>query len=282
MPVPMDGAQRASGHRIHRVAVFMILALIIGSVGLAARPISTDAASQVKVVIVVGPVEESTAKYIAHARSYAALARSFGAAVIEVYSPHATWARVKYASTNANIFIYLGHGNGFPSPYGAFTALRRNGMGLNRSFSASNSNVKYWGQSYMASGLHLAPNAVVLLNHLCYASGDSEPGRANPTKSVAMQRADGYGTGFLHSGARAVFANGNGSLSSILTDLFTSDKTVAQIFQDDWSFSGARDFQFTSKHTSWATVWMDPNAPGRYYHSVTGKLTMTAAEVRAG
>ena len=79
-----------------------------------------------------------------------------------------------------------------------------------------------------------------------------------------------------------MFANGNGSLSSIITDLFTSDKTVAQIFQGDRSFTGTRDFKFASKHTSGATVWMDPYAKGRYYHSVVGKLTLTAAQVRAG
>ena len=278
---PMDGAQRASGHRIQRVAVFVILALIVGSVGLAARPISTDAAARVKVVIVVGPVGSSTAKYISHARSYAALARSYGATVVEIYTPHATLGAVKAAARNANILIYLGHGNGYPSPYGAFSASRRNGMGLNSRWGTSNTNVKYWGQAYMA-GLHLAPNSVVLLNHLCYASGDSEPGRANPTQAVAMKRADGYGTGFLRSGAKAVFANGNGGLESILTDLFTTDKTLAEIFQTDWSFSGAHDFQFASKYTAGATVWMDPRDPGRYYHSVIGKLTVTASKVRAG
>ncbi len=282
MQVLKNGAQRASGHHVNRVAVLLILALIIGSVGLAAHPTSIAAGSPVKVVIVVGPVEGNTAKYISIARGYAALARSYGASVTEVYSPKATYTQVTKAAVGANIFIYLGHGNGYPSPYGAFSSLRKNGMGLNSSSGHGNSNVKYWGQTYMRTGLHLATNSVVLLNHLCYASGDSEPGRANPSKSVASQRADGYGTGFLRTGAKAVFANGNGSLSSIITNLFTTDKTVGQIFQSDYSFSGARDFSFKSKHTSWATVWLDPKAPGRYYHSVNGRLTLTAAQVRAG
>ena len=106
-------------------------------------------------------------------------------------------------------------------------------MGLNSSLNNGNSNVKYWGQYYMRTGLNLARNSVVLLNHLCYASGNSEPGRKLPTKSVAMQRADGYGTGFLRTGAKAMFMTGNGSLSPVLADLFTSQKTVAQMFQDD-------------------------------------------------
>jgi hypothetical protein len=282
LQVLTNGAQRASGHRTKRVAVFAILALIIGSIGLAAHPASITANSQVKVVIVVGPVESNTARYVSIARGYAALARSYGAAVTEVYSPYATWTKVQAAATGANIFIYLGHGNGYPSPYGAFSSLRKNGLGLNGSSGHGNSNVKYWGQTYMRTGLHLATNAVVLLNHLCYASGDSEPGQPNPSRSVASQRADGYGTGFLRTGAKAVFANGNGSLSSIITNLLTTNMTVVQMFESDWSYSGAHDFAFKSKHTSWAIVWLDPHDPGRYYHSVNGKLTLTAAQVRAG
>jgi hypothetical protein len=282
LQVPMNGAQRAARNRTMRLAAFPILALVIAFSGLAAHPAPAAAATQVKVVIVVGPVEGSTAKYIRNAKQYAALARSLGASVKEVYSPKATWAKVKAAAKNANIFIYLGHGNGSPSPYGPFSAARRNGMGLNGSSGHGNSNVKYYGQTFMKSGLDLAKNSVVLLNHLCYASGNSEPGRTLPSKATAKKRADGYATGFLRTGAKAVFANGHGSLSSILTDLFTSDKTVAQIFQGDRSFDGARDFKFASKKTSWATVWMDPSSKKRYYHSVVGKLTLTAAQVRAG
>jgi hypothetical protein len=279
--VTMNGAQRASSSRAIHLALLSFLTLALAFGGFIASPTQATAASQVKVVIVVGPVEGNTARYIEHARSYAAQARAYGAAVTEVYSPRATWTRVKAAAKGANILIYLGHGNGSPSPYGAFSAERRNGMGLNSSLNHGNSNVKYRGQTYMKT-LALAPNSVVLLNHLCYASGNSEPGRKLPSKSVAKQRADGYGTGFLRANAKAVFANGNGSLDSILTDLFTSDKSFAQIFHDDRSFTGDLDFSFKSKKTSWATTWMDPRSASKYYHSVTGKLNVTAAAVRAG
>ena len=282
MQVHTDGAQRASSKRSPRIAMFLIFALAVGFGGLAAHPTVTEAATRVKVVIVVGPVEGSTAKYISHARGYAALARSYGAAVTEVYSPNATWTAVQRAAVGANIFIYLGHGNGYPSPYGAFSSLRKNGLGLNASSGHGNSNVKYWGQTYMRTGLHLARNSVVLLNHLCYSAGNSEPGRADPTKSVAMQRADGYGTGFLRTGAKAVFATPNGSLSPVISDLFLTNKNMAQIFTSDPTFNGARDFKFASKHTPGSTVWMDPKAPGKYYHAVSGRLTLTAAQVRAG
>ena len=281
MPVHEHGAQRASFPRSHRLTAFALVATLLVGLGALANPNPASAAS-LKVVIVVGPVEGSTSRYIEHAREYAAQARAYGANVIEVYSPRATWTRVKAAAVGANIFIYLGHGNGHPSPYGAFSSLRKNGMGLNSSLNNGNSNVKYWGQYYMRTGLDLARNSVVLLNHLCYASGNSEPGRKLPTKSVAKQRADGYGTGFLRTGAKAMFATGNGGLGKVLADLFMSDKTMGQIFQDDYVFSGEADFKFASAKTSWSTVWTDPKSAGKYYHAVSGKLTLTAAQVRAG
>ena len=106
-----------------RLVALPILAMVFAIGGLTTTVMPAAAAS-VKVVIVVGPVEGSTAKYIATAKSYAALARSYGASVTEVYSPWATWTKVQSVSRGANVFIYLGHGNGYPSPYGAFSNLR--------------------------------------------------------------------------------------------------------------------------------------------------------------
>ena len=48
----------------------------------------------------------------------------------------------------------------------------------------------------------------MILNRLCYASGNSEWGAANPTKAIANKRVDNFAAGFLRTGARAVFAEG--------------------------------------------------------------------------
>ncbi len=86
-------------------------------------------------------------------------------------------------------------------------------------------------------------NAVILLNRLCYASGDSEWGLANPTKATAKKRVDNYGAGFLRSPARAVFANGIDSLSSIIRQLLTGSQTVGYIFRADPAWTGSRRLQ---------------------------------------
>lgn len=281
MQVSTNGAQRASTHRSVRLWALPILALIIAVGGLSASPAPASAAG-VKVVVVVGPVGSSTAKYIKSAKNYAAVARSYGAQVVEVYSPRATWARVKAAAKGANIFLYLGHGNGHPSPYGAFSADRKDGLGLNKASGNGNNNLKYYGESFVKVGLDLAPNAAVILNRLCYASGNSEWTRANPSKATAKKRVDNYGAGFLRAGARAVFANGIDSVSTIIRLLLTSNLTMGQIFKADPAWTGTRDFTFASVRTPGYRAWLDPYAKGRYYHSLIGTFDVTAAQVRAG
>ncbi len=280
MPLSQCGAQRASTGRSLRLAVLAAALSLVALGGLATNPAPASAAAGMKVVVVVGPAGTSTSKYIVNARRYAAQARSYGAKVIELYSPNATWTRVKAAAQGANILIYLGHGNGSPSPYGPFSALTRDGLGLNSSAGHGNANVKYWGEYYIKTYIHLAPNAVVILNHLCYASGNSEWGAANPTKTVAMQRVDNFGAGFLRANAKAVFAEGLDSASYILDGLFQTNRTMGQIFISAPSASGARDFTFNSIRTPGKRVWMDPREPGRYYRSVVGNLSVTASMVR--
>jgi hypothetical protein len=279
LPVEQRGAQRASvGQPLRLTALGLALALVAFG-GLATNP-APAAAAGMKVVVIVGPAGSSTSKYITSAKRYASQARSYGASVTEIYSPNATWTKVKSAARGANVLIYLGHGNGYPSPYGPFSALTKDGLGLNSSAGHGHYNVKYYGEYYVKTYIRLAGNAVVILNRLCYASGNSEWGAANPTKAVAKKRADNFAAGFLRANARAVFAEGINSASYILSGIFETDRTMAEIFQSAPSFTGSYDFRFTSVRSPSYTVWMDPYAPSRYYRSVVGKLTLSASSVR--
>jgi hypothetical protein len=281
LPVRPTGAQRASTHRAHRVIITALIALAVAGIGSLATPQETRAAS-IKVVVVVGPAGSSTPKYRDSARVYAKLARSYGASVTEIYSPYATWTKVKRAAQGANLLIYLGHGNGYPSPYGAFQRYTKDGMGLNATSGNGNYNVKYWGEYYIDRDIQMAKNAVVMLNRLCYASGNSEWGQANPAKSTAVKRVDNYGAGFLRTGARMVFAEAINSISPHIRSLFTTNRTMDQILMSSPSASGARDFTFTSKRTTWARAHMDPPKSGKYWRSAIGSLGLRAATWRAG
>jgi hypothetical protein len=281
LPVHPYGARRASISTSRRVIVVALLAAFAASLGVLATPQETHAAS-IKVVVVVGPAGTSTAKYRDSARVYASLARSYGATVTEIYSPYATWSRVKSAAQGANLLIYLGHGNGYPSPYGTFQRYTKDGMGLNATSGNGNSNVKYWGEYYIDRDIQMARNAVVILNRLCYASGNSEWGWANPTKSTAIKRIDNYGAGFLRSGARVVFAEAINSVSHQIRSLFTTDRTMNAILMSHPAASGARDFYFNSSRTYWAKAHSDPPQAGKYWRSAIGNLGLSAATWRLG
>ena len=281
MPVHANGAQRASIRRSRRLTVFALMAAVVVSLGAMAIPREARAAG-IKVVVVVGPAGSSTADYRTSARIYAQLARGYGAAVTEIYSPYATWSKVKAAAQGANLLIYLGHGNGWPSPYGPFQRYTKDGLGLNATSGNGNYNVKYYGEYYVDRDIQMAPNAVVILNRLCYASGNSEWGSANPSSSTAKQRVDNYGAGFLRAGAKAVFAEAINSVSYQIRALFTSNLNMNNILMTHPSASSARDFYFYSSRTSWARAHLDPPQAGKYWRSVIGVLSLTAGQWRAG
>jgi len=278
LPVQQEGAQRAS-RRPFRIAAMLMLSAAVAIGQLAADPTPVVAAGK-KVVVVVGPTGSQTSSFIKDAKRYAAVARNYGANVKEIYSPNATWAKVKYHAQNANILIYLGHGNGYPSPYGSFQRYTKDGFGLNKTAGNGHYNVKYWGEYYIDRDIQMAPNAVVILARLCYASGNSEWGAANPTRSTAIKRVDNYGAGFLRAGAKAVFAEGITDAGYIIKNLYTSNRTMRAIFFASPNRTMSYRFHFTSSRTSGVLGSLDPYKPSRYYRSVVGKLYVTAADWR--
>lgn len=280
MRVDPSGAQRASYRRSFRVTVMTLVTALVVAFGVAANPAPAEAAT-IKVVIVVGPAGSKTSDYIYSAKKYAAQARSYGAAVTEIYSPNATWSKVRDAAQGANLLIYLGHGNGYPSPYGSFQGYTKDGLGLNKTAGNGHYNVKYWGEYYIDKYIQMDPNAVVILNRLCYASGNSEWGEPNPTKWTAIKRVDNYGAGFLRAGGKAVFAHAVESASYTIKMLFTSGNTMNYILMTHPSASSARDFYFSSSRTPGYRAHLDPPKAGKYWRSLIGDLTLTAKEWRA-
>jgi len=174
----------------------------------------------------------------------------------------------------------MGHGNGWPSPYTydpQYTT--KDGMGLNATAGAGDYNNKYYGEPYMAS-MDLAPGAIVLLHHLCYASGNSEPGNAEPTVTVARQRADNYAQGFLKAGASAVIADGHAGAERYIRALFTTHQSV----EDMWRTMPNRNgnvVKFASMRTPGVSVFQDPLTPtsGFYRSLAIGTIGVTTDEV---
>ncbi|HEY7131182.1 MAG TPA: FlgD immunoglobulin-like domain containing protein [Candidatus Limnocylindrales bacterium] len=263
---------------MRRLAAAALLAALsaFGSSGSAAAAVPVSSA---KVVIVVGATEGATSTYRSYADQAYAEAIKYTSKVTKVYSPNATWAKVKAAVAGANIVLYYGHGNGWPSPYTydpQFTT--KDGMGLNDPAHPSDSVHKYYGEPSMAQ-LGLAPNAIVLLGNLCYASGNSEPGQAAPSVTVARQRLDNYAAGFLKGGARAVIADGHGGLVSYIRGLFTTGQTIVDLWRSVPNYHG-HESSFASSRSPGYTAYSDPDTTsGGYYRSLVTKPTITTTAV---
>lgn len=236
-----------------------------------------------KVVIVVGPTNGATAMYLARAKVIAAQARSLGASVTEIYTPKATWARVSAAAQGAKLFVYLGHGSGFPSPY-TFDKAKSDGLGLNPTLdSGTTSPVKYYGESLIGSSIRFAPGAVVLLSHLCYASGSGEPGMAQPSWTVARQRADNYAAGFIAAGAAAVIADAYVDVTYEVRAILRGTNMLAA-WRTNPAYKG-HERAFTSVRRPGFTTYLDPDGTSSsFYRAITttpGFSTATPAPMAA-
>jgi hypothetical protein len=273
------------------LSALLVAGLAVGFVPSSPAVARVAAATALKVAIVVGATESTTATYKKYADSVAAAivtaAGNAGVAVAitKVYSPSATWANVQAAVNGASIVIYHGHGNGWPSPYTYdpyFTT--KDGFGLNSATNASDSVHVYYGETSVRT-LRLAPSAIVLLGNLCYASGDSEPGLAQPSLSVAKQRADNYAAAFIQAGASAVIADGIHGLEPYIYGLF-SPANAGQTIDQLWLNTNRQNhvISYGSTRSPGMSARLDPDTltNGTYtnfYRSIVTDRLVTAGDV---
>jgi hypothetical protein len=267
---------------LRTTAAALVVALLMATAGLA-LPATTVAASTAKVVVIVGPTGSVTSTYRSEADAFASEALKYTPNVVKVYSPNATWAAVSAAMQGASVVVYLGHGTGFPSPYSTtLNTSTEDGFGLNATANSGDSNTSYYGESYIRTYIHLAPNAVVIFNHACYATGSSEPGYANPTLSIAEQRIDNYAAGFQAAGAAAVFATNYNYAYQYIDYLFGTNQTLDSMWRHAFDAQGHFG-TFASTRTPGTTDEYDPTISGSstlYYRALSGKIsTMTSSVV---
>ena len=243
-----------------------------------------------KAVIVAGPVDGLTDRYRAYAETMARAAEAKGMEVTRIFHPDATKARVKEHANGADLFIYVGHGNGWPSPFGPFQESSKNGLGLNPDDpkERSTSNVVYKGADWLKQNIVFAPNAVVILSHLSYASGNASSGMTIPSRDVALQRIDNYANGFLAAGARVVWALGWQPGADVINALTQEDATMDAIFLTryrdgvgpDVGWIGDDPGTYDSTRTPGARIHVDPDSSRGYLRGITGDLGFTTTEWR--
>lgn len=286
------------------VAVACALAVVVGTAAADARsgrrpwtrlsPAAQEAriaavAPTKRAVVVVGPVGSSTARFIARGEAIAIAAEEEGMEVVRLYHPEATWERVVEAATGADLFVYLGHGNGWPSPYGPFQEETKNGLGLTPKLGTKdNVSTRYWGADHIRAEIRFAPNAIVLFSGLCYASGNAESGSPIPSLAVARERVDNYAAGFLDAGARTVIALGWQPGATFVHTLFGTDPVTMDGFfrmrfgrpvgpYNGWI--GAKpSLDFPSVRVPGARVRLDPDPEAGYLRAISGDHELSNVE----
>ncbi|MBA3235195.1 MAG: hypothetical protein H0T59_04250 [Chloroflexi bacterium] len=236
-----------------------------------------------RVVFIVGPAGSATDNYRAEARAAAAIARRYTPDVVELYSPNATWPAVRQALEGASLVVYMGHGNGWPSRYRSeLYPPTQNGFGLNPSAGGSDSIHQYFGEGPVGAQIKLARNAVVLLNHLCYASGNTEPGLPEGTIDQARQRVDNYAAGFIAAGASAVIAEAWSSPSYFVKAILAGGQSIQGAWLASPSANGNR-FAFQSGRSPGYVAQMDPESrTSGFTRSIVMRTGLASRDVLAG
>ncbi len=269
-----------------RLAPIALLVAVLAALGpLALVPAQArvqTGSSAPRVAVIVGPVGSLTEEYRRAGRAAAAEARRWTSDVVTVFSPYATWPAVKNAIQGASVVVYLGHGNGWPSPHrSALYDVTQNGFGLNPVAGAGDGTHQYFGAAYLRREIRLAPGAVILLHRLCYASGNSEPGVPEGTIDLARQRIDNFAAGFIDSGAGAVVADAFAPPATYIHRLLGQGVSAMTAWRESPTAHGHTS-SFTSVRTPGALDFMDPDTTSSgFYRSIVLSST-TAAIVGPG
>ena len=267
-----------------RASVILLLVLLalmaVGPLGPA--PVAAASRAAPKVALIVGPAGGATDNYRRLADQAAAAAEKFTPNVVRVYSPDATWPAVKQALTGASIVVYLGHGNGWPSRYrDQLTPSTQNGMGLNPNAGAGDTH-QYFGEDRIGKEIKLAKNAIVIFSHLCYASGNTEPGLPEGTLDQGQQRVDNYAAGFIRAGAAAVIAEAHMGPKYYVESILAGKSSIDRIWRAAPTYHGNL-LRFDSLRSKGYVAQMDPNTPtSGFYRSIVLQEGLASANVLAG
>ncbi|NPV09788.1 MAG: hypothetical protein HPY83_17740 [Anaerolineae bacterium] len=230
-----------------------------------------------KVVYVVGEVDgpdgPTTAAYVDDARTQSAQLRQMGMTVVEFYPPNNRWADIVAAAADARVLIYAGHGVGWGGD-----PMLVGGMRLRSDESVHPDQIR--------SQLRMAPPAVVLLNHVCYAAGTSTEDVNGTAYEEALRRVAEYSQPFLEAGLAGYYANWYYGFPSALLASLASGMTLGEAYEAYHDFSPATVQRLQHPRSAGDVLWLDyddwPDWPGlQYDYAFAGDPALTLTETAA-
>jgi len=210
--------------------------------------LSDQASVDWKVVYVVGYVGSGTEAYIEEAEANAEAMRALGATVVLFYPPRNEWNDIVAAAADATVLVYAGHGVSWD------TIPTVGGMSLSSSSKVTPDQIR--------SDLRMAPGGVVILNHVCFASGGSstDPGAISSTE--AQRRVAQYSDPFLAAGLVGCYSSWYGSFPAKVVSYLASGMTLGEAYEAYADYREASVERYTHPSHPEFAMWMDKDTWG--------------------
>jgi hypothetical protein len=197
---------------------------------------------------VVGDVDglegPTTLDYVQNAREESAALRQMGMTVVEFYPPNNRWSDILAAAADARVLIYAGHGVGWGGD-----PMLVGGMRLRADESVSPDQIR--------SQLRMAPQAIVLLNHVCYSAGTSSEDVNGTTYEEALRRVAEYSQPFLEAGLVGYYANWYYGFTSTLLSSLASGMTLGEAYESYHDYNAATVQRLQHPRSPSHVLWLD-------------------------
>lgn len=280
------------------LATAVVVAAALAVPFVAAGP--ARAATAVKVALIVGPTGSGTAENRSRADAIAQQVIALGGTVTKAYSPNATYAKVRAAVAGAKIIVYMGHGNGYPNPYGTtYRGDRLNGWGLNTTTthgdadSWSAGTMVYCGEKALAGQLTasdgaeqrtycqgaIAPAAGFVMVYIgaCYTAGNNENGMPAAANSEARLHLGYYSRSILTTlHGSGYFA---GQAAGVVADLIQHPtRSYGDIWRDNLPSGITGAYDLPHPLVAGDREWLTRQTTGPYwYYAFAGNPARTFA-----
>jgi hypothetical protein len=168
----------------------------------------------IKAVIIVGPVEEKTKGFIERMKKTEEFLKSKHVEIHAFYFPNTNWEDIKKAANDASIFIYSGHG-GYESILPGVSV----------------------SHEMIVKDIKLRKNALVIMNHTCYAAGSSASDfGADIGIEEAENRVSQYARTFFKAGAGCYYADNYYFAALRFLENFYDENNIKQCYEIEISF----------------------------------------------
>jgi hypothetical protein len=223
-----------------------------------------------KAVLIVGPIDGDngywTQQEMAHMELAAVLLEAQGVAVHRFYTPNNDWQAITEAARGAHFLLYRGHGPAWNSrpDVGGF-ALRS----------------RIVTPAEIASGLSLAPNAIVMI-YACYSAGSSGMETYDIGIDEARRRVLQYSAPFVELGIAGYFANWYGDAFEQFLRYLYMGRSLGDAYRSYFDYNPETAQHATHPDDDAIAVWLDrDNWYGywQYHNAFLGGATATLIDL---